>query len=73
MPLLVITILLMVGKEYVTQLLGITLDNATITLSASFLALFLFKKNPRDIFTTLVDWEIIFFKYWHLLHGRFFV
>ncbi len=61
MPLLVITILLMVGKEYVTQLLGITLDNATITLSASFLALFLFKKNPRDIFITLVDWEIIFF------------
>lgn len=51
----------MMGKEYLARASGITLDNATITIGASFLAILLFHKNPQKIFNRLIDWEIIFF------------
>ncbi len=61
MPLLIIAILLMVSKEFILHTFGIGLDNATIALGAAFFSLLLFKKEPKDVFLKLVDWEIIFF------------
>ncbi|HYD35709.1 MAG TPA: SLC13 family permease [Vitreimonas sp.] len=60
-PLVVISILLMVLKERIAALTGITLDNATITIGASFLSILIFHKEPREVFRNLIDWEIIFF------------
>lgn len=60
-PLLVLAILLMISKDYIRTQTGITLDNATVTLGAAFLALLVFHREPKNIFKNLVDWEIIFF------------
>lgn len=60
-PLLSVAILLMVLKDTISGLTGITLDNATVVLAAAFLAMLIFNKNPKDIFLNIVDWEIIFF------------
>ncbi len=60
-PLLIVVILLMVTREYITEATGITLDNATLTLTGAFLAIIAFKKDMHDVFTKLIDWEIIFF------------
>jgi Na+/H+ antiporter NhaD/arsenite permease-like protein len=60
-PLLLLTVVLMLFKDYIHNLTGITLDNATITFGASFLAILIFKREPKKIFEKLVDWEIIFF------------
>ena len=61
LPLLASSIVLMVLKDFIHQKTGITLDNATITLGASFIAIFIFHKHPKEIFQRLIDWEIIFF------------
>lgn len=61
LPILVLTIILMVSKEYIKTKFGITLDNASITLGASFITMLLFHREPKKIFSTLIDWEIIFF------------
>lgn len=60
-PLLVITIFIMTFKEQIRAATGITLDNATLTLGASFLAMYLFHERPKDVFREVIDWEIIFF------------
>lgn len=60
-PIAIISIVLMVLKERIATWTGVTLDNATITLGASFLSILLFHKEPREIFRNLIDWEIIFF------------
>lgn len=60
-PLLILTIVLMISKEFIRARFGITLDNATITIGASFLAILLFHKQPKKVFRDLIDWEIIFF------------
>lgn len=60
-PLVVLSILLMVFKESIFTVTGITLDNATITIGAAFLSILLFHKKPREVFRNLIDWEIIFF------------
>lgn len=60
-PILVITILLMVSKEFIFRTFGISLDNATITLSAAFFAMLMFHREPKKVFAELIDWEIIFF------------
>ena len=61
LPIAFFTIILMVLKEYLREWTGITLDNATLTIGASFLAILLFHKQPKRIFKDLIDWEIIFF------------
>lgn len=61
LPLLAITIALMILKEPLYTHFGITLDNATITLTAAFLAMLIFHREPKKVFTQLIDWEIIFF------------
>lgn len=61
LPILIFAILLMISKEYIAKNLGITLDNATITLSASFLAILIFHQSPKNVFKDLIDWEIIAF------------
>lgn len=61
LPLAVFAILLMISKESIFNATGIMLDNATITIGASFLAILLFHKKPEEIFKSLIDWEIIFF------------
>ncbi len=61
LPLAVLSILLMVFKEYISAATGIGLDNATITIGASFLSILLFHKKPKIVFRDLIDWEIIFF------------
>jgi Na+/H+ antiporter NhaD/arsenite permease-like protein len=61
LPLTAITILLMVFKERIAALTGVTLDNATLTIGAGFLCILLFHKQPREVFKDLIDWEIIFF------------
>lgn len=60
-PLIIFCIVLMVLKEQIAALTGITLDNATITIGASFFSILIFHKEPREIFRGLIDWEIIFF------------
>lgn len=60
-PLLIITILLMVFKEQIAQLTGVTLDNATLIAGAAFIAMFAFKINPHTALQEYVGWEIIFF------------
>jgi Na+/H+ antiporter NhaD/arsenite permease-like protein len=60
-PIALLSILTMVLKEQIAALTGITLDNATITIGASFLSILVFHKEPREVFRNLIDWEIIFF------------
>lgn len=60
-PLLVVAVLLMLTKEYINSMTGIALDNATITLTMATICMLLFKRNPKDIFQQIIDWEIIFF------------
>ncbi len=60
-PILLGAILLMVLKDQVATLTGLTLDNATITIGASFLCMLIFHREPKKIFKHLIDWEIIFF------------
>jgi Na+/H+ antiporter NhaD/arsenite permease-like protein len=61
LPLLVIAIVIMLSKDWITSITGITIDNASITLSASCLAILLFEKEIKDVFQHIIDWEIIFF------------
>lgn len=61
MPMLVTAIGLLVGKDFIHNAFGISLDNATVTLTMAFLAVLIFRKNPKDVFLSIVDWEIIFF------------
>lgn len=60
-PIALISILMMVLKEKIAEITGISLDNATITIGASFLSILIFHKEPREVFRNLIDWEIIFF------------
>jgi len=55
------SIVLMVLKEQIATITGITLDNATIAITAAFLSILLFHKEPRNVFRNLIDWDIIFF------------
>jgi Na+/H+ antiporter NhaD/arsenite permease-like protein len=61
LPIAITTILLMVLKERIAAFTGITIDNATLTIGASFLCILVFHKEPREVFRNLIDWEIIFF------------
>ena len=61
MPLLGLTILLMTFKDTIAHWTGVTLENATITLSAAFLAMLIFHRDPKKVFRYLIDWEILFF------------
>lgn len=60
-PILAGAILLMILKEPIYSWFGITLDNATITITAAFLAMLIFHRTPQKVFAKLIDWEIIFF------------
>lgn len=60
-PLLALAVVVMLTKEYIGKITGISLDNASITLSAAVFSLLLFGKDPKDIFKFVIDWEIIFF------------
>lgn len=60
-PILFIAVFLLITKDYFARLTGVTLDNATITIGAAFLTMFLFHKDPKKIFTEIIDWEILFF------------
>lgn len=61
LPMVVISIVVMVFKEQIKALTGVTLDNATITIGAAFFSILIFHKQPRQVFRNLIDWEIIFF------------
>lgn len=61
MPLLFIVIILMMAKESIKNLTGITLDNASLTLGGAFFAMLIFHREPKRVFRHLIDWEIIFF------------
>lgn len=61
LPIALVSILLMVFKERIYVATGISLDNATVTIAASFLSILIFHKKPRQVFRNLIDWEIIFF------------
>jgi len=60
-PLLVITIAIMLSKDFIVHATGITLDNASIALFAACLAVLIFKKDIKEIFHNIIDWEVIFF------------
>lgn len=60
-PVLFITILLLVSKEFIKSATGVGLDNASVIFAAGFLCMLLFKVEPKDVFQKLIDWEIIFF------------
>lgn len=51
----------MLTKEFIAHVTGIIIDNATIALTGAVLSVFIFKKDPREIFQNIIDWEIIFF------------
>lgn len=61
LPIAITTIALMIFKERIALATGVTLDNATLAIGASFLCILLFHKEPRKVFRDLIDWEIIFF------------
>ncbi len=61
LPILAGVILLMVFKEQIQKWFGIGLDNATLTIGGSFLAMLIFHRKPKKVFRDLIDWEIIFF------------
>jgi len=61
LPIALVSILVMVFKERIYTATGISLDNATVTIAASFLSILIFHKKPRQVFRNLIDWEIIFF------------
>jgi Na+/H+ antiporter NhaD/arsenite permease-like protein len=61
LPLLFGSILVMILKESIASYTGIHVDNASVVLFASLIAMLVFKKEPRDIFMNIIDWEIIFF------------
>ncbi|MBP7842447.1 hypothetical protein KA017_00395 [Candidatus Woesebacteria bacterium] len=61
LPILAVVIGLMVFKEQIATTFGIGLDNATLTLGGSFLAMLIFHRKPKVVFRDLIDWEIIFF------------
>lgn len=61
LPIALVSILVMVFKEKIYTAIGISLDNATVTIAASFLSILIFHKKPRQVFRNLIDWEIIFF------------
>ena len=60
-PILAVSILLMILREFIAKKTGVTLDNTTITIGAAFLCVLIFKKNIHDVFTKIIDWEILFF------------
>ena len=60
-PILIAVILLMVFKDQIVRLTGITIDNATVTLGGAFLAMLIFHREPKKVFQQLIDWEILFF------------
>ena len=60
-PILAVAVLLMLTKEYIAHLTGVSLDNATISLTAALVSIFIFKKDVKEVFTSIIDWEIIFF------------
>ena len=60
-PILLLVILLMIFKEQIHSLTGLTLDNATLTIGGAFLAMMIFHRKPHKVFRVLIDWEIIFF------------
>ena len=60
-PILFGVIALMIFKEQIHAWTGVTLDNATLTIGGSFLAMMIFHKKPHKVFRDLIDWEIIFF------------
>ncbi len=60
-PILALVILLMVFKEQIARITGITIDNATVTLGGAFLAMLIFHREPKKVFQQLIDWEILFF------------
>jgi Na+/H+ antiporter NhaD/arsenite permease-like protein len=60
-PILIFAICLMISKEIIRSMFNITLDNASIALTGALLAMLLFNREPKETFTTLIDWEIIFF------------
>ena len=61
LPILALSIILLITHESLARFTGITLDNATITVTAAFICVLIFKKDIRGIFTNIIDWEIIFF------------
>ncbi|MBI2411171.1 MAG: anion permease [Candidatus Kerfeldbacteria bacterium] len=61
MPVLILAILLMIGREAIFNKTGVTLDNATITFAGAFLLLFIFEKEVKHVLEHMIDWEIIFF------------
>lgn len=61
MPILLSVILLMIFKEKIYEVTNISLDNATLTIGGSFLAMLIFHRKPHVVFRDLIDWEIIFF------------
>lgn len=61
LPILLAVIALMIFKEQIHEATGLTLDNATLTIGGSFLAMLIFHRKPHKVFRDLIDWEIIFF------------
>jgi len=61
LPLLILAIGLIIGKDYLKTQFGIALDNASIMLGAGFLAILIFKIDMKTIFNKIIDWEMIFF------------
>ena len=60
-PILIAVIVLMVFKDQIRQWTGVTLDNATLTLTGAFLCMLIFHREPKKVFRYLIDWEILFF------------
>lgn len=60
-PLLALTVMLMLSKDFIAHATGITIDNASVALFASCLAILIFKKDVKEVFQHIIDWEIIFF------------
>jgi Na+/H+ antiporter NhaD/arsenite permease-like protein len=60
-PILFIAISLLVLKEFIAKTFNIYLDNASVIFFFSFLSVFLFSIEVKDVFKKIIDWEIVFF------------
>lgn len=61
LAILVITILLIITKDFIGEATGVHFGNATLIFAAAFSSVLLFKVDVQKVFKEIIDWEIIFF------------
>jgi Na+/H+ antiporter NhaD/arsenite permease-like protein len=61
LPVLLLIIAMMVLKDWIVSETGLHFDNATLALSGALILMLVSKTEPKEVFTKIIDWEVIFF------------